>query len=459
VQLHEGAKPVKAPLPRYSAEQAKKEQHHIKSAMDMGHLITPEPEDIGPWATATHVVFKKDSDWGRLICDFRALNKATIPMPISISDVRDQVRNVAQKLWKSLFDALHGFNQISASKSARKLLQIQSSLGLKQWSVMPFGVINGPSVYQNMMQQVFAKYMSGTDEKWQTLDSSLSFFMDDGCLGTGDIDLCKNLNEGNKSFERHIEALDLVMSCARGHRLRFKLSKCSFAQWEIPLLGMVASVGQVKPDPKKQEAILLWPRPSRREDVERLLATVSFLRQHLDPRYSSITKPLRDVLSVLHEKRSLGFKTKRHMKGTEITGGKPDDPWPEWWTQEAEHAFIMVKDMVSRAVALATPDHEGARTGRNPFRLFMDACKYAVGGGLFQLPKDEGQGDSHYTVLGVPTWATKVDIERAYNKTKRQQKQRTTTDEDVKAVEVAFEILSNTESRKAYDVEMGKGLG
>ena len=221
VQLHEGAKPVKAPLPRYSAEQAKKEQHHIKSAMDMGHLITPEPEDIGPWATATHVVFKKDSDWGRLICDFRALNKATIPMPISISDVRDQVRNVAQKLWKSLFDALHGFNQISASKSARKLLQIQSSLGLKQWSVMPFGVINGPSVYQNMMQQVFAKYMSGTDEKWQTLDSSLSFFMDDGCLGTGDIDLCKNLNEGNKSFERHIEALDLVMSCARGHRLRF----------------------------------------------------------------------------------------------------------------------------------------------------------------------------------------------------------------------------------------------
>ena len=113
--------------------------------------------------------------------------------------------------------------------------------------------------------------------------------------------------------------------------------------------------------------------------------------------------------------------------------------------------------MVSRAVALATPDHEGARTGRNPFRLFMDACKYAVGGGLFQLPKEEGQGDSHFTVLGVPTWATKVDIERAYNKTKRQQKQRTTTDEDVKAVEVAFEILSNTESRKAYDLEMGKG--
>ena len=70
------------------------------------------------------------------------------------------------------------------------------------------------------------------------------------------------------------------------------------------MLGLVAGAGVVATDPKKVSAVEVWPRPTTIEDLERFLATTVFLRAHLSPRYSHIAKPLRDLLSVLHEKRA-----------------------------------------------------------------------------------------------------------------------------------------------------------
>ncbi|CAE8600072.1 unnamed protein product, partial [Polarella glacialis] len=247
---------------------------------------------------------------------------------------------------------------------------------------MPFGVCNGPATYQGIMQSIFADYL-GDSEQIKDLDSMVDFFMDDGACGTGS---SPGVAVGcDVAFEKHLKCLGLVFARAREHDLRFKLSKCFLAQWEIELLGMVVGVGCVKPCPKKQAAILTWPRPTRREDVERLLATVSFLRQHLDPHYSDLTKPLRDVLVELHTKRSQGYKSRKQFKGSSTPAAEQsDDPAPEWWTPEADKAFQTVKQMVARAVALSSPDIEGALNGTNPFRLYVDACSYGIGGGLFQ---------------------------------------------------------------------------
>ena len=77
---------------------------------------------------------------GRWICDFRALNRSTIKRPTPIGDVPDKARKLARKRWKSLLDALSGFNQMGATERAKRLLQIITSLGLRQWEVFPFGV-------------------------------------------------------------------------------------------------------------------------------------------------------------------------------------------------------------------------------------------------------------------------------------------------------------------------------
>ena len=67
----------------------------------------------GMWedaAAATHVskaflVKKKGEPNGRWICDFRPLNRVTIKKPIAIGQSHDKVRRLADRVWKSTFDA------------------------------------------------------------------------------------------------------------------------------------------------------------------------------------------------------------------------------------------------------------------------------------------------------------------------------------------------------------------
>ena len=166
---------------------------------------------------------------------------------------------------------------------------------------------------------------------------------------------------------------------------------------------MVAGQGIVRPDPSKVDAIRAWPRPAKLEDVERFLATTSWLRQHLGPRYTDITAPLRVVLKGLHEKRSQGYRGRKVAKGSTPSGGHESDPWPEFWNSVCEQSFHDVKALVIGATELVVPDYEGAASGQNPFILMLDACAYGIGAGLFQGSPDSTLQGSHYSTLGVPS--------------------------------------------------------
>jgi hypothetical protein len=58
-------------------------------------------------------------------------------------------------LWKTTLDAWAGLNQVKATERAKELMHILTVAGVLQWEVMPFGVTNGPAVFQNLMDQLF----------------------------------------------------------------------------------------------------------------------------------------------------------------------------------------------------------------------------------------------------------------------------------------------------------------
>eukprot|EP00974_Lingulodinium_polyedra_P078387 7589722-Lingulodinium_polyedra.AAC.1 len=66
---------------------------------------------------------------GRVICDFRLLNRATAKRATALGDVFTKTRALASKKWKSGLDAWSGFNQMEASEKARRLMQIITSMG------------------------------------------------------------------------------------------------------------------------------------------------------------------------------------------------------------------------------------------------------------------------------------------------------------------------------------------
>ena len=112
---------------------------------------------------------------------------------------------------------------------------------------------------------------------------------------------------------------------------------------------MIAGCGVLKADPKKTAAISVWPRPSRMEDLERFLATTVYIRQHLSPRYSEVSKPLRDALAQLHEERKHGIKRGKG-KFRPLGPPAPDDKWANFWNEDCEEAFKALKKMVVGAV-------------------------------------------------------------------------------------------------------------
>ena len=468
IQLQPGAVPSKATVPKYSLTQARKEAHHIDKEMKLGHLRTPTEEQLSEWTTKVHTVYKKEDEFGRLVCDFRLLNKATIKKPIQIGCCFEKARAIAGKRWKTAFDALYGFNQIKATENASRLMTIVTAQGLRQWTVCPFGVTNGPSYFQHMMQHLFSKQLG---EGMQDLDSQFEVFMDDGCLGTGTVDSSKpgdNIaSNEDREFDKHLEALQRILSVAQSVNLRLKLSKCHFCQFAVDLLGMHVGVGVVSPDSKKVDALVNWPRPNRREDVERFLASCSYIRQHLTPKFSDISKPLREVLTELQESRSKGLvKTRKVPKGTPPAEAKGDDP--PWWGEEQKNSFDSIKKAVKNAVLLNSPDVQGGADGSNPYHLYVDACAYGVGAGLFQASVTEGVKEdsrSLYEVLGVTTWSTKAEVVKAYHEKRRNlvkmvghnQSAATVASlkSDLKLIEDAFAVLSDTAKRTAYDAANG----
>ena len=101
---------------------------------------------------------------GRFICDFRPLNRATVKRPTPIGDVQSKVRALARKYYKSALDALSGFNQMSATERAKRLLQVITSLGIRQFEVLPFGVTNGPPYFQEAMLDLYGGASRGLED-------------------------------------------------------------------------------------------------------------------------------------------------------------------------------------------------------------------------------------------------------------------------------------------------------
>ena len=364
---------------------------------------------------------------------------------------------------------------MKTTERASRLLQIITTLGLRQFTVLPFGVTNGPPYFQEGMLDLYggASYQlpsllddfhSAENRSVEfTEDAWLGIFVDDIMLGTGDAHDLKTVETANgtteiEGFDEHYSALLKVFERARVGSLRFKLSKMSLFQFEIECLGMDAGLGALKASSKKTSAVSLWPRPQTPQDVESFLASMVFIREHLSPQFSHIAKPLRDLLKDLQASRKAGRKTKKRFAGAERQ--ESPEEWPEFWNQEAETAFTRLKELASLAVDLAVPDFAGLANNENDLHIWPDACAYGVGGGLFQgSAADDSKGSAvnvtHYSALGVTEWSTKAEITQAFSSKKTLYSKRIKNPNELEKAQDAYDVLSDTEKRATYDESLG----
>ena len=164
IDLLPNAEPVsKAPY-RMAPAELKKLKEQLQELLDKG-FIRPS---VSPWGAPVLFVRKKDGSL-RLCIDYRELNKLTIrnkyPLP-RIDDLFDQLQG-AQVFSK--IDLRSGYYQLKIKNEDISKIAFRTRYGHYEFLVMPFGLMNAPAAFMDMMNRIFKSY----------LDQCVVVFIDD----------------------------------------------------------------------------------------------------------------------------------------------------------------------------------------------------------------------------------------------------------------------------------------
>ncbi|MCG7874779.1 MAG: pol polyprotein, partial [Candidatus Thiodiazotropha endolucinida] len=282
-----------------------------------------------PWSFPCILVKKKDNSH-RFCVDFRQLNKVTksnsFPLPV-IDDILAQLGGA--KYYSSL-DLKSGYWQMKVNPRDKEKVAFTCHRGLFQFRTMPFGVLNGPAKFQELMTIVLGDC---NDFAVPYMDDIIIF---------------------SPTLEKHFEHIQTVFNRLRQHNLKLKLKKCTFLQTETNYLGFLISKNGIKPDPEKVKSIRALPEPKCVKDVRSFIRLCSYYRRFI-PSFSAIAEPLIKL-------------TRKYSKFT--------------WGQDAQQAFDQLKADLTAIPMLGYPD-----LSKN-YILYTDASNDCVGAVLVQ-PCDE----------------------------------------------------------------------
>lgn len=126
------------------------------------------------------LVLKKDGKT-RFCVDYRQLNDVTINDAYPLPRVDECLDSLSNSKWFSSMDLNSGFWQIAMAPEEKEKTAFNTSLGLYQVSVMPFGLANSPSSFERLMENILRGlqrqeclvYMDDIIVRGQTLSESL----------------------------------------------------------------------------------------------------------------------------------------------------------------------------------------------------------------------------------------------------------------------------------------------
>ena len=325
--IHTGsALPIRKPPRRLPLGKRKTEQEEVRTMLERG-VIQPSSS---PWASPIVLVTKKDGST-RFCVDYRALNNVTLKDAYPLPRIDDSLDALNGGKYFCTMDLMSGFWQIEMEPEDQCKTAFSTSLGLYEFKVMPFGLVNAPASFERLMETVLRGL------QWE----ECLVYMDDIIVAGDSISQC--LDRLENVFERLQEA-----------GLKLKPSKCSFFRKSVQFLGHVVSENGIHTDPEKIAAVKNWPVPKTPKQVRSFLGLCSYYRRFIN-NFADIARPL----------HKLTEKTAKYE-----------------WTSSCQQAFDYLKQTLTSAPILSYPKPEGQ------FILDTDASQEAVGAVLSQLQND-----------------------------------------------------------------------
>ncbi|KAK3545179.1 hypothetical protein QTP70_001771 [Hemibagrus guttatus] len=296
---------------------------YIKEALSQGYIRL----STSPAASSFFFVAKKDSDL-RPCIDYRALNKITIKFRYPLPLIPSALEHLRGTTVFTKLDLRSTYNLIRIREGDEWKTAFVTLTGHYEYLVMPYGLVNAPSVFQDFMHEVLREF----------LHKSVLVYIDDILIYS-------------RSMADHCRHVVEVLQHLRDYRLFLKAEKCVFHQSSVQFLGYIIDRSGVRMDERKVAAVRNWPIPTSVKDLQRFLGFANFYRRFIQG-YSSITNPLTSLL---------------RNKPKSLT-----------WTPAATQAFDKLKTAFTTAPLLLHPDPE------LPFIVEVDASTTGVGALLSQ---------------------------------------------------------------------------
>lgn len=322
INLKTDAVPVKQQRYRMNPNYAKQVKEELDKLLQVGFI---KPVHEADWLSPIVVVPKKNGKL-RICVDYRKLNAATISDPYPLPFTDTMLDAVAGHEMYSFLDGFSGYNQIKMAPEDEAKTAFITEWGAFVFTVMSFGLKNGPSSFSEVAAKVFEPY----------LNDFMRVFIDDFSVF------------GSKAM--HLNHLRMCLTRARMFRMSLNPYKSAIAVKKGILLGYVLSEEGLAIDPKKVEAIQKVPVPKHLKELSRFIGQIKWHSRQL--RYlSDICAPLTHL-------------TKKEVEYV--------------WGQAQNRAFEILKKMLVVAPILQPPDWA------LPFHVFVDASDIAVGAVLMQ---------------------------------------------------------------------------
>nr|GFA21710.1 retrotransposable element Tf2 [Tanacetum cinerariifolium]GFA27621.1 retrotransposable element Tf2 [Tanacetum cinerariifolium] len=167
-----------------------------------------------PWGAPILFVKKKDRSF-RMCIDYRELNKLAVknryPLP-RIDDLFDQLQGSSVY---SKIDLRSRYHRLRVREQDVPKAAFKTQYGHNEFQVMPFGLINAPTIFMDLMNRVCKPY----------LDKFVIIFIDDILIYS-------------KNEKEHKEHLKVILDLLKKEKLYAKFSNVNFGSLSAPILAL-----------------------------------------------------------------------------------------------------------------------------------------------------------------------------------------------------------------------------
>ena len=288
------------------------------------------------WSSPMVLVRKKDGSL-RLCCDFRRLNKKTIPDKHPLPRVQASLDSLGGSKWFSVLDQSRAYYQGFIAEEDRHKTAFATPWGLYQWVRIPFGLTNAPATFQRFMEETVGDFR----------DKFAIPYLDDVIVHSG-------------TFTDHLTHIDKMLERIIERGLKLNPRKCKFFQSSVKFLGRVVDGNGYRMDDSSIEAVVALKSmiPQNVGDIRHVLGLLGYHRRHIQD-FSRRAKPISDLL--------LETRSEKSSKKQKVV-----------WSDACKSALESLITDISAPPILSYPDFD------KEFILHTDASGYGLGAILYQ---------------------------------------------------------------------------